>query len=208
MLLRTRNNLTKNQKAFLGGLLLPAIIAGASSAYNAKQAQKGQEDINEQNRQWFLENRSFVADREDSAHQREVEDLKKAGINPVLTAGGGSGSPASAQQLPQQQNPKESWIKAQLASTSAEAFLKTALAKTEQVKQQKIANEANSAKSAADIMELKAQLAKELNPKITRTKGYFKSGRAKNDWKFFKKYQKDKWKTNKPKIWINHKGGN
>jgi len=65
--------------AAAGGALLQGI---ASSAFNAFQADK---------------NRDFQERMSGSAHQREVEDLKRAGLNPILSARlGGSSSPPGA----------------------------------------------------------------------------------------------------------------
>ena len=55
-------------------------VAKENNAFNASEAQK---------------NRDFQKSMSDTAHQREVNDLVKAGLNPVLSAGGqGSSTPS------------------------------------------------------------------------------------------------------------------
>ncbi len=62
---------------------------GIISAYGQHLAQKKQN-------QWNLERRDDAWRREErlanSAHQREVRDLRLAGLNPILSAGGGGAS--------------------------------------------------------------------------------------------------------------------
>lgn len=70
--------------------LIPALLAVAggvtASAIGAKSAKNQMK---------------FQAEMSGTAHQREVEDLKRAGINPLLTAGGsGASSPIGAMYSP------------------------------------------------------------------------------------------------------------
>lgn len=55
-------------------------------------ASDSQKKANETNLQIARENRQWQQQMSSTAHQREVADLKKAGINPLLTATGGPGA--------------------------------------------------------------------------------------------------------------------
>lgn len=57
------------------------LIAKETNAFNAAEAQK---------------NRDFQANMSNTAHQREVNDLEKAGLNPLLAINGGASSPGGA----------------------------------------------------------------------------------------------------------------
>lgn len=59
-------------------------------------AQKGQSQANRQNIELAKTQMRFQERMSSTAHQREVEDLRKAGLNPVLSAGGGASSPGGA----------------------------------------------------------------------------------------------------------------
>lgn len=77
-------------------------ISGITSANNAWSAQQASElrdwqsreaeKVRKYNADEAAKNRSWQEFMSSSAHQREIEDLKKAGLNPVLSAFGGNGA--------------------------------------------------------------------------------------------------------------------
>lgn len=52
---------------------------------------------NRANREEAQKNREFQKEMSNTSHQREVADLRKAGINPLLSANGGASTPTGAQ---------------------------------------------------------------------------------------------------------------
>lgn len=99
---------------------LGSIISGqqtnqANAAMNASNL-----DANAQQAQF---NRDFQERLSNTAHQREVADLKAAGLNPILSANAGSSTPsgsmASAPSMAPMRNPMEGV--AQLISSALEA---------------------------------------------------------------------------------------
>lgn len=70
----------------LGSMIGGAIGSIGSAIFDRNTARRDAERAN-----------SWSKMMSDTAHQREVEDLKKAGLNPILSAGGGGASSPSAQ---------------------------------------------------------------------------------------------------------------
>lgn len=83
---------------FLGGMfsgMMPSLINAGSSAAAAGIAYKGTQDTNRAAREIAREQMEFQSHMSNTAYQRAVRDMKMAGINPILAAGGGGASTPS-----------------------------------------------------------------------------------------------------------------
>ena len=76
---------------------LPAVISGAASLLGGRERNRASAAEAERNRRFQMEMSS-------TAHQREVADLRAAGLNPILSATGGRGASTPSGSMAQFEN--------------------------------------------------------------------------------------------------------
>lgn len=75
-----------------GTIGLGSVLGSAASIGGAYLGYKGTQDTNETNLATAREQMAFQERMSSSAHQREVADLRAAGLNPILSGTGGHGA--------------------------------------------------------------------------------------------------------------------
>ncbi|QCQ84894.1 DNA pilot protein [Blackfly microvirus SF02] len=100
-----------------------AMSAQSASSNNAAQMQMAQQNMqlqretNAQNVELFHENQDWQTNMANSAYQRQMSDMRLAGLNPILAYQKGGGAPAPSMSSPTLQAPE---MKANLENTGTE----------------------------------------------------------------------------------------
>lgn len=152
------------EAAMLLGLGLAPFTGGASlGAASAYLAYLGQKHTNKANADQALAQMNFQERMSSTAHQREVQDLRLAGLNPILSVNAGASSPSGAMAV--MQNPTKdlpSNIGQVYSNAKAMADVRLTNESINTQKSLQLANKAAAAQAAANTAKAQAETASRL----------------------------------------------
>lgn len=120
--------------SMFSGFTGDSVVSAGTSAYAAMQAYKGTQETNAVNVAQAQLNRDFQERMSSTAYQRAVQDMKSAGLNPMLAySQGGASSPSGSLAAPQQ-SARVAAVNAAASAAQAVQQVQKTQAETENVK--------------------------------------------------------------------------
>ncbi len=143
-----------HQRGFFDPIVLGSVISAGAGLAGGLLSKSGAAKRNEAQIASAREQMEFQKMMSDTAHQREVKDLRAAGLNPILSATGGSGASTPGGAQAQIQDELTPAVSTALQSAQIEAALKNVRMETER------------AASDADLKDEQANVAVHQKEKI------------------------------------------
>lgn len=142
------------------GAAVGGIAAAAAGIYGANEASSGAATSNAWNVQQSRERMAVQERLSNTAHQREVKDLKAAGLNPLLAMNTGASTPAGSQGVVSNPESESSSILAGATSSAIEAGMASTGLKNLKKQGSLIAAQSSQSSASAQLTKEKARKEK------------------------------------------------